>query len=116
MWDSQELDFGIKSSDLRRRDVRDLVCDLDAGLDPNEVRGTRPISMSSLDLRFIILGDKDPEHQSEHSYQHIFYNIRSTLPPPALPLHSSPACDSRLFLIPSSTISLFFSQWILSGA
>ena len=51
-----------KSSDLGRG-VGDLVQDLDVGLDPNEVRGTRPISMGSLNLRFIILGDGDSEHQ-----------------------------------------------------
>ena len=72
MWDSQQLELDTKSSDLRRRGVRNLVCDLDGGLDPNEVRGTRPISMGSLDLRFIILGDKDPEHQSERVLQRHF--------------------------------------------
>lgn len=60
-----------KSSDLGRG-VGDLVQDLDVGLDPNEVRGTRPISMGSLDLRFIILGDRDSEHQSERVLQRHF--------------------------------------------
>jgi hypothetical protein len=32
-------------------------------LSPNEVRGTTPISMARLDLRFIIWGDGDPGHQ-----------------------------------------------------
>jgi hypothetical protein len=52
--------------------VGDLVCDLDVGLDPNEVRGTRPISMARLDLRFIILGYRDPGHQSERVLQRHF--------------------------------------------
>lgn len=46
----------------------ELVCDLDASLEPNEVRGTRPISMASLNLRFIIFGGRGPQETSRSAY------------------------------------------------
>jgi len=58
--EEDELTEGRGREERRERDwykISMLV------LSPNEVRGTRPISMASLDLRFIIWGIGTPEHR-----------------------------------------------------
>ena len=111
-WESAEVP---KASDLRRKRREKLGmrsrCFV---LSPNEVSRTRPISMASLDLRFIIGGAGTLDtSRSASAVINIFYNIRPTL----LLAYSTTPCSSWPCLFPSPLSSpSSLSQWILSGA